>query len=125
MCVIVNIDLVVSAVIYSELAEIRRIAGGQAENQDCEKAITVSPDRVMRYARQLKFSDLGRIVINFGREDVAEYLDENSKIFRRVGESQVYRLAPVQTGQKGALDGMLSKLNYSDRVLRTVGLLNV
>lgn len=116
MCVIINLDLIVPVVIKSEMSFLDRIGA-----QDY-MGLTISPNMIMNYAQQLKKLDLGRIVINFTKEDVIKYLDMHSNIYQKIGESQVYKISNKDI--TNVLHDMIIRLNYPDVVLETVNLIS-
>lgn len=105
------------------------------EREKCFKAMTISANQIMNFAYHMKTWDLGRVVVNFGREDAEYYLRSNSDIFKKIVFSGISDLPEiyafqVQEGESGEvsinelLKDLKSKINYAPGVLRAVGLLN-
>lgn len=129
MCVVVDLDLVVPAVISMEFSSMKCLRGYASNKKRYLNAMTISLNQIMNYAMRMKSWDLGRVVVNFRREDAARYLHSNPDIFVKIDPSEIYSIQlPYDEGQEeaavlGLLDEMKAKINYSPRVLRTVGLL--
>lgn len=131
MCVIVDLDLVVPAIISLEFSNMRYMEGYSDHSEKYLSAMTISLNQIMNYAARMKSWDLGRVVVNFNMEDAIRYLQSNPDIFEQIDHSQVYlvRLPHNANQDKDALmseliEKLVSKINYSPRVLRTVGLLH-
>ena len=126
---VVNVDLVVPAVISSELWNIQCLNGYEKNRDEYLATMTISVGQIMNYAARMKSWDLGRVVINFGSEDAEHYLQSRPDIFRRKeGCPQLYSvLRPQDRNREQRITGIIadfvSKINYSPYVMRTVGLL--
>lgn len=130
MCVVVNLDLVVPAVISLEFLNMRCLDGYSNNAEKYLDAMTISTHQVMNYAHRMKSWDLGRVVVNFGEEDADRYFKTNSDIFVQIGHSRIYSIQlPYETGKKKdsqlseLIQNLTSKINYSPYILRAVGLL--
>lgn len=130
MCVVVNLDLVVPAVIASEFLMMRCLAGYEDNKDSYLEALTISTRQIMNYAVRMKSWDLGRVVVNFDSQDADRYLQSRPDIFRQIDRNHIYsiRLSEHTDKDKALLvseliDSLTSTINYSKSVLRTVGLL--
>lgn len=129
MCVIVNVDLVVPAVISSEFLNMQCLNGYDENRDEYLATMAISAGQIMNYATRMKSWDLGRVVINFGSEDVERYLRSKPDIFSpKADQPRIYSILLSQGTDKEQLmkkliDDFVSKINYSPYVLRTVGLL--
>lgn len=130
MCVIVNLDLVVPAIISSEFFSMRYMEGYSVHRDKYLSIMTISPHLIMNYATRMKSWDLGRVVVNFDKEDAVRYLHSNPDMFEQIDQSQVYLVKlprntdeDKETLMKELIARLVAKINYSPRVLRTVGLL--
>lgn len=129
MCVVVDLDLVVPAVISMEFSSMKCLRGYESNKRKYLDAMTISLNQIMNYAMRMKSWDLGRVVVNFRREDAAHYLRSNSDIFIKIDPSEIYSIRlPYDEGREEdavqcLIDKMKARINYSPRVLRTVGLL--
>lgn len=131
MCVIVDLDLVVPAVIALEFINIRSLDGYRDNKEDYLSAMTISADQIMNYATRMKSWDLGRVVVNFDWHDAVRYLQSSSDIFEQIENYSVYSIKlPQSSGcDKAAyisdlIKSLTLKTNYSPSVLSTVGLLH-
>lgn len=133
MCLVVNVDLVVPAVISSEFLSIQCLNGYDENKDKYLETMTISARQIMSYASRMKSWDLGRVVINFESEDAERYLRSKPDLFSPTETlPNVYSvILPQSTGTtdkesslKDILQKFVSNINYSPRVLRTVGLLH-
>lgn len=131
MCVIVNADLIIPAVVASEFSTMRRLNIDNTYSDIYLEAMTISVSKVMNYAKRMKSWDLGRVVITFNSEDIDFYLRSNTEFFRELeGSEGIYSIKIPKDGEikkENSVRNLLKKLtatiNYSPRVLKTVGLL--
>lgn len=130
MCVVVDLDLVVPAVISLQLLNIKSLDGYPENKEAYLSAMTISADQIVSYANRMKSWDLGRVVVNFDWDDAVRYLQSNSNLFRQIENYSVYSIIIPQMDEfdkerviTELLHELTSRINYSSRVLRTVGLL--
>ncbi len=136
MCVIVNLDLVIPAVLASELSRVKRLSHNSSEQNidNYVASITISADRVTNYAMRMKSWDLGRVIVNFSKNDAENYLSARSNLFSEIDNLKIYSIIlPQETnwGVSQSWDKMIqcikqlsNNLNYSERVIKTAGLSN-
>ena len=131
MCVIVNLDLVIPAILKNEVDIVKEYRKyGENKRWHLEN-IQISPNYAMNYANSLKYLDLGRVVVNFRKEDVEKYFKLNSQIFKEILNENIYKLIlpmsdevdDIEKHFDNLINEMVSKLNYSNHVLEVVGLL--
>lgn len=132
MCVIVNLDLVIPAILSEQLIHARML-GEHNKSRGVDfylNLVTISANQIITYAERMKSWDLGRVIINFTEEDANHYLNSNTKIFEKKNGSDLFlvRLLPIVNGSnelsmKRLIEYLVSNINYSPRVLRAVGLL--
>lgn len=129
MSVVVDLDLVVPAVISTEFSNMKCLRGYKENKKSYLNAMTISLNQIMNYALRMRSWDLGRVVVNFEREDVSRYLHSNPDIFVQIDPSEIYSIrlnyydGKEEEAVVNLINEMKSKINYSPRVLRTVGLL--
>ena len=132
MCVIVNLDLAIPATIQYAFSNLKRMSIYNENANTLLGLIAISPDNILEYANRMKSWDLGRVVVNFDSRDALEGLISYPEFFiYPVDDSQMYRLRPqndntrlTEDDVKTIIHSLISNINYSPRVLRTVGLLN-
>lgn len=130
MCVIVNLDLVVPAAITLELTNIKSLNGYRNNKDLYLSSMTISADQIMNYAMRMRAWDLGRVIVNFDREDAVRYLNSNADMFKQIHHDSIYVIKVPQTDENDMEESvaqlikkLTSTINYPPRVLRTVGLL--
>lgn len=131
MCVIVNLDLAIPATIQYAFSNLKRMSIYNDNDNTLLGLIAISPDNIIEYANRMKSWDLGRVVVNFNSDDALEGLRSYPEFFIPMDGLQMYRLRPqndntrlTEDDVKTIIRSLVSNINYSPRVLRTVGLLN-
>lgn len=131
MCVIVNLDLAIPATISYAFSNLKKMNKYNENANTLLGLIAISPNNILEYANRMKSWDLGRVVINFDSGDALEGLLSYPEFFIPMDGSQMYRLRPqkdntrlTEDDVKTIIHSLVSNINYSPRVLRTVGLLN-
>ena len=133
MCVIVNLDLIIPAILSEQLVRAKMLSEyNKKRSVDFYlNLVTISANQMITYAERMKSWDLGRVIINFTEEDANHYLNSNTKIFEKKNGSDLFlvRLLPIVNGSnelsmKRLIEYLVSNINYSPRVLRAVGLLH-
>lgn len=131
MSVVVNLDLVVPAIIESEFSDMKSMGGYETNKDQYLEAMTISATQIMNYASSMKSWDLGRVVVNFDREDAVRYLQSNPRRFKQISPSHIYSIKipknsdeSSESRMKAFIRELTSEINYSTHVLRTVGLLH-
>lgn len=130
MSIVVNLDLVVPAVIASEFSMLRNLEGYEENKESYLGAMTISTKQIMNYAVRMKSWDLGRVVVNFDNNDVERYLQSRPMLFQQIDQDDIYSIRLAETtGEDKAflvtelIKDLTSTINYSQKVLRTTGLL--
>ena len=133
-CLVVNYDLVVAAVIKDQFKTIKSLAGYKENRKAYLSAICLCPNSIMSYAKRMKSWDLGRVVINFDINNVLHFFQCRLDIFEPFDSNGSepderkffgFRISENIDPEKyfsNLIGELISHLNYSKRVLRTVGL---
>lgn len=133
MVYIVDLDLVIPAVIMSELDNMRRLKDYKKYSNVYLDGMLISVEQVMAYAHRLQFRTLGRVVIRFNADDVNRYFILHPDIFKKTeGADNLYSVLVPKDGEKhkessirNLLRRMISTINYSPCVLKTTGLVEL
>ena len=88
--IIVNLDLVIPAVILQEMINIKSLNNYQNNSKAYLSTMTISVDQVMNYAIRMRAWDLDRVIVNFDRNDVINYLQHNADLFEQINHSSAY-----------------------------------
>lgn len=133
-CVVVNYDIVIAAVINKNFEIIKSLAGYKENKNDYLKAICLCTRAITEYANRMKTWDLGRVVINFDANDALHYLQCHPELFKPFDSNEYepderkffgFRIPEnidLEEYFSNLIDELKSHLNYSKRVLRSVGL---
>lgn len=125
MCVIVDLDLVVPAIIREEFYTYSVLEREKEDIFNYFDFLTISPEHIMSFALYMKSLDLGRVVINFSQDDARKYIKIRSDIFKEIDDTDVYMVKINDNSARSIntwIEKSKSKLNYSKRVLSSVGL---
>lgn len=127
--IIVNLDLVIPAVILQEMINIKSLNNYQNNSKAYLSTMTITVDQVMNYAMKMRAWDLDRVIVNFDRNDVINYLQHNADLFEQINHSSAYLIKFLETDNcdmencvLSLIKNLSSKINYPIKVLKTVGL---
>lgn len=127
--VIIYLDLVIPAVILQEYIWIKSLNCYRENKKSLLSTMTISADQIMNYAMQMRSWDLGRVVINFGKNDAELFLKRNPHLFERMDckENLYFVKIPKSNNMECEVENFIRNLshniNYPVNVLKTVGLL--
>lgn len=116
---IVNLDLVIPAIIKSELQIAKKI---QKKDRNYSNVyFTISPRHIMSFAIWIKTLHLGRVVINFTEDDALKYLRNNSDVYEEIDNSQVFQIKFSKYTEENInkyIDKLALNINYDEEVMK-------
>ena len=139
-CIVVNEDLAIPAHLSYEFSILRALPTYQKDETHRREyikcGVSITPKNAVDYAQRMKSWDLGRVVGNFDANDALHFLESHPKLFKtldsernvRHDENTLFSLVipegiDPEKYVYNVIDELTSHVNYSKRVLRTVGLL--